>query len=166
MPARCLLARPYTPGVDSTAVTTGAASPASRPSLLSWALLTTVATLGGLSALFVALVPAADQTPLNGRTWQQLAAADPEVASIVARLLVVLGLLGVGLGATAALVTLFAYRRGARWAWYALWLVPLIYGAIAVRQLADAYAVGWFYAGLAAFAVVGLVVSVRRFTSR
>jgi len=132
---------------------------------VSWGLLTIVTTVGGLSALYVALVPAADQTPLHARTWQQFAETDAEVAPIVARLLVVLGLLGLGFASAAALISLFAYRRGARWAWYALWLVPLVYGAIAARQLADAYAVGYFYAGMAAIAAIGLVIPIRRFIS-
>ena len=97
---------------------------AGRVAPVSWGTLAIVTTLGGLSAVYVALTPAADQTPLNGRTWQEFATTDPEVASIVARLLVVLGLLGVGFAAVAALVSLFAYRRGARWAWFSLWLVP------------------------------------------
>jgi hypothetical protein len=137
-----------------------------RPPLVSWALLTVVTTLGGLSAMFVALVPAADQTPLDGRSFQQFAAADPEVASVVARLLVVLGLLGIGFAAVAAIVTVFAYRHGARWAAWALWLVPLTYGAIASRQLADAYAVGYFYAGLAIAAAVGLAIAAWRLRAR
>ena len=151
--------------MGSRALTDGDARLGSGLPLASWALLVIVATLGGLSALWVALVPAAGQTTLDGRTWQQFATTDPEVASIVARLLVVLGLLGAGFGAVAAMVTLFAYRGGARWAWVALILVPLVYGAIAIRQFADAYPVAYFYAGLAVVAVVALVIPVRRFIS-
>jgi hypothetical protein len=160
-----MAAQAYTPDVGIDTLTRGDARPARRVAPVSWGMLAIVTTLGGLSAVYVALTPAADQTPLNGRTWQQFATTDPEVASIVARLLVVLGLLGVGFAAVAALVSLFAYRSGARWAWFSLWLVPLVYGAIAARQLADAYAVGYFYASLAAVAVVALVISIRRFIS-
>jgi hypothetical protein len=155
----------YTPDSGIATVTDGGARLARRVPPVSWGLVTIVTTLGGLSAVYVALTPAADQTPLNGRTWQEFATMDPEVASIVARLLVVLGLLGVGFAVVAALVSLFAYRRGARWAWYALWLVPLVYGAIAARQLADAYAVGYFYAVMAAVAALALVIPIRHFIS-
>ena len=54
-----------------------------------------------------------------------------------------------------------ADRLGARWAWYALWLLPVTYGAIAARQLADQYAVGYFYIGLAAVAGIGLLIEMR-----
>jgi len=156
-------ARAYTPDRGIATLTDGGARLGRGVPPASWGLLTIVTTIGGLSAVYVALTPAADKTPLNDRTWQGFATTDPEVASIVARLLVILGLLGVGIAAVAARVSLFAYRRGARWAWYALWLVPLVYGAIAARQLADAYAVGYFYAGMAAVALLALVIPIRRF---
>ena len=63
---------------------------------LSWALLAGAASIGALSALYVALAPAGDQTPLVDRAWNEVVVIDPEVAGIVARLLVVLGLLGFG----------------------------------------------------------------------
>ena len=120
------------------------------------------AAFGALSALYVALTPAGDQTPLANRTWEQFAAGDAEVASIVSRLLVVLGLLGVAFGALSLVVALVPYRLGARWAWYALWLVPVTYGAIAARQLSDQYAIGYFYAALAAVAGIGLLLEIPR----
>ena len=120
------------------------------------------AALGALSALYVAVTPAGDQTPLANRTWEQFAAGDAEVASIVSRLLVVLGLLGVAFGALSLVVALVPYRLGARWAWYALWLVPVTYGAIAARQLSDQYAIGYFYAALAVVAGIGLLLEIPR----
>ena len=124
------------------------------------------AAFGALSALYVALIPAGDQTPLANRTWEQFAAGDAEVASIVSRLLVVLGLLGVAFGALSLVVALVPYRLGARWAWYALWLVPVTYGAIAARQLSDQYAIGYFYAALAAVAGIGLLLEIPRIRHR
>ena len=124
-------------------------------------MVSTAAVLGALSAFYVAITPAADQTPLVGRTWEEFAAQDAEVASIVSRLLVVLGLLGIGFGTTALVIALIPYRAGDRWSWFALWVLPLTYGAIAVRQLVDDYAVGYFYAGLAGVALIGLLVGMR-----
>ena len=72
------------------------------------------------------------------------------------------GLLGVAFGALSLVVVLVPYRLGARWAWYALWLVPVTYGAIAARQLSDQYAIGYFYAALAVVAGIGLLVEIRR----
>lgn len=129
---------------------------------ISWILLTAVTTLGGLSALYVASTQAGDQTPLVARTWEQFASQDPEVASITARLLVVLGLLGAGFASLGVIISVIPYRHGQRWAWYALWVVPVIYGGIAARQLADQYPIAYLYAALAAMATVGLLIPIRR----
>jgi len=128
--------------------------------ILSWSLLAAASAIGSLSALYVALAPAGDQTPLVGRSWIEFAAADPEVASIVSRLLVVLGLLGVGFGTLALVVVLGPYRRARRWAWYVLWLVPLVYAAIAVRQIFDGYPIAYLYGALAVAGTVGLLMGM------
>jgi hypothetical protein len=128
----------------------------------SWGLVGAVAALGAISALYVAVTPAGDQTPLANRTWEQLAAADAEVASIVSRLLVVLGLLGVAFGTLSLVVALVPYRLGARWAWYALLLMPITYGAIGARQLSDQYPIGYFYGALAAVAAIALLLEIPR----
>jgi hypothetical protein len=57
--------------------------------------------------------------------WEQFAAQDPGVASIYATYLAVLGIIWAGFGLLAAIISLVPYRRGDRWAWYALWLVPI-----------------------------------------
>ena len=63
----------------------------------------------------------------------------------------------------ALLIALIPYRRGQSWSWYALWLVPLTYGAIAVRQLTSQYVIGYFYAGLAGAGVLALLLSILSF---
>jgi hypothetical protein len=130
---------------------------------LSWGLLSAVAVLGALSALYVVITPTGEQTSLVGRSWVQFAAQDAEVASIVSRLLVVLGLLGMAFGVGAMLVALIPYRRGEKWSWHTSWLMPLTYGAIAIRQLSDQYAIGYFYAALAMAAGLALLLSIRDF---
>ena len=40
----------------------------------SWGLVAAAAALGAMSALYVAVTPACDQTPLANRTWEQFAA--------------------------------------------------------------------------------------------
>jgi hypothetical protein len=138
----------------------------SRVPWFSWIPLATVATFAGLAALWVALTPAGDQTELAGRTWAHFAQQDPEVASLYAMDLVVLGLLGAGFGLVAAALSLIPYRHGERWAWFALWLVPIAIGAVAVRMLADQYSTGYFYTGLTAVALVALLLPMREFLRR
>jgi hypothetical protein len=119
--------------------------------------------LVAFSTLWVALTPAGDQTTLSGRTWEQFALQDPEVANLVSRQLNVLGFLGAGFGLLAAVVSVIPYRRGERWAWFALWLFAVAIGVVAARQLIDQYPAGYYYAGITTVAVVALLTPVRNF---
>lgn len=134
-----------------------------RVSWVSWGPLTTVGMFAALSAMWVALTPAGEQTELAGRTWEQFALQDPEVAYLFTRQLNVLGFLGGGFGLLAAAVSVLPFRRGERWAWYALWVFPITIGAVAARQLIDQYPAGYYYAAVTAVAVVGLLLPARRF---
>ena len=115
-----------------------------------------------LNGLYVLLVPVGDQTELSGRTWDQFAAQEPEVASIYAMDLALLGIIWASFGLLAAIISGVPYRRGDRWAWYVLWLVPIAYGGAAIRMLIDGYDAGMWVAGYTAVAVVGLLMATRR----
>lgn len=128
----------------------------------SWILMTTVTIVGMLNGLYVLLVPVGDQTELGGRTWEQFVAQDPKVASIYAMDLALLGIVWTAFSLLAAIVTAVPYRRGDRWAWYVLWLVPIAYGGAAIRMLVDGYDAGVSVAAYAGLAVVGLLSAVRR----
>jgi hypothetical protein len=140
--------------------------PSSTVRWTSWGPLAAAAMLTGLGSLWVALTPVGEQTELASRTWAQFAQEDPEVASLYGMDLVILGLLGAGFGLLGGVVSAMPYRLGERWAWYASWLIPLTIGAVAARMLVDQYAAGYFYAGLAAVAVIGLLLPVRPFLGR
>lgn len=137
--------------------------PAFRVPWVSWGGLATVATFAALSALWVALTPAGDQTELTGRAWEQFASQDPEVAYLFARQLNILGFLGAGFGLLAAVVSVIPYRRGERWAWHALWLFPVTIGGVAARMLIDQYPAGYYYAGITTVALVALLLPIRSF---
>jgi hypothetical protein len=127
----------------------------------SWGPLATVAVLEAAAALWVALTPTGAQTELAGRTWEQFAESDPEVASLYTMDLGILGMLGAGFGVLAAVVSLVPYRHGERWAWYALWLFPIAIGGVAIRMLVASYPAGSYYAGLTVVALVGLLLAIR-----
>jgi hypothetical protein len=129
---------------------------------VSWALLATVTTLGTLNGLYVLLVPVGGQTELTGRTWEQFAAQDPEVASLYAMDLTLLGITWAAFGLLAAIISVIPYRRGDRWAWYALWLVPITFGGAATRMLIDRYEAGFWVAGYSAVALIGLLIPIPR----
>jgi hypothetical protein len=136
-------------------------TPAVRVPWVSWGLLTMTSTFVAFSALWVGLTPTGDQTELNGRAWEQFALQDPEVAYLFSRQLIIIGFQGAGFGLLAAVVSVMPYRRGERWAWYALWLFPITIGAIAARMLIDQYPAGYYYAGITAAALVALLIPIR-----
>lgn len=132
----------------------------------SWVLLTAVSIVGMLNGLYVLLVPVGGQTELAGRTWEQFAAQDQEVASIYAMDLALLGIIWTAFSLLAAIISIVPYRRSERWAWYALWLVPITYGGAATRMLMDRYDAGFWVAGYTAIAVVSLVVAIPQVVRR
>lgn len=129
---------------------------------ISWILVLTVAVLSVLSALYVGLTPTADQTELQGRTWEQFASQDPEVAGLYSMDLALLGMSIAAFAVLAVVLAAIPYRRGERWAWYALWVVPLLWGGVAARMFVDQYSAAPVYAVAAVIAVVGLLIPIRR----
>lgn len=97
---------------------------------------------------------------------EQFALQDPEVAYLFSRQLNILGLLGAGFGLLAAIVSSVPYRQGERWAWYALWLFPVMIGTVAARMLIDQYPAGYYYAAITTVALVALLLlPIRTFMS-
>jgi hypothetical protein len=135
--------------------------PSLRVPWVSWGALIVVSASLALSSLWVALTPAGDQTELTGRTWDQFAQQDLEVASLYSMDLAILGTLGAGLGVLAVVVSSIPYRRGEHWAWYALWLVAITIGAVATRMLVERYPAGYYFAGITAVALVALLMPIR-----
>ena len=129
----------------------------------SWIILAIIAMLTILSGLWVGLTPTGSQTELSGRTWEEFAAADPEVAGIYSMDLVLLGITLTAFAILGTIVTLIPYRRGERWAWFALWLIPLVHGGIALRMLSDQYEAAYVYLALFVISLIGILIPIRRF---
>jgi hypothetical protein len=129
----------------------------------SWIILAAATILTTVSGLFVAITPAASQTDLAGRTWEGFAATDPEVAALFSMQLFLVGVSFVAFTVFGTIITLVPYRNGERWAWFALWLLPLVYGLVSIRMLSDQYEVGYFYLGFFVISLIGLLIPIRRF---
>ena len=56
----------------------------------------------------------------SGGSWSQLAATDPASARYFVVLYRMYGIFNVAFGLMAIAITLYAFRRGERWAWWAL----------------------------------------------
>ena len=71
------------------------------------------------------------------------------------------GLAWVGFSAFALVLALIPFRRGERWAWYTLWMLPLLW--LSLYALAPDLL---FYLVLAVFSAAGLVLPYRTFFPR
>lgn len=129
---------------------------------ISWILVLTIAVVSLLAGVYVWLTPIADQTELRGRMWAQFAASDPEVAALYALDVTLLGMSLAAFGMLAVVVAAIPYRLGERWAWYALWTIPLLAGGVALRMFMDQYPAAPVYAVAAMVATLGLLIPIRQ----
>ena len=58
---------------------------------------------------------------MTGRSWAQIAASDPGIANYVTTLYGFLGAIDICFSLLVIAVSATSFRRGERWAWYALW---------------------------------------------
>ncbi|MCC7359838.1 MAG: hypothetical protein IT317_10195 [Anaerolineales bacterium] len=62
---------------------------------------------------------------LTNMSWQEMQAAHPAAANLVNELFRSNGASLITLAALSSAICLTAFRRGERWAWYALWALPV-----------------------------------------
>ena len=100
---------------------------------------------------------------LTGSTFSQLAASSPGVANYVYYLITILAIFSAGLGAFIMVVSATAYRKGEVWAWYLVWVVPVLF----VLDFGNDYRVlRYVDVGsivIIAILVVGLLLPYRKF---
>lgn len=70
--------------------------------------------------------PALTET-MTGIPWEEMKVATPRVVNLTNLLTRILGAWLTGFSLLAVGVTLVPFRRGERWAWYALWSLPLTF---------------------------------------
>lgn len=107
---------------------------------------------------------------VTGMTWSELTASYPSAANLVDLLARVLGAWLTGFSLFAIAVSVTAYRRGERWAWFAMWSLPLAMTLVFVafastnRIAGEALPPALLSAPtLAAVSAASLLVSSRRF---
>ena len=116
----------------------------------------------GLFFLFYAIdnifvIPGLDcEDPERGWAWLT---CEPEVIDYVKYWFRMLGIWAAAAAAFTLLVSATGFRQGQPWAWYAMWIVPLI-------LLSQLYFIPWFfglYLLLIAMSLAGLALPYRRF---
>jgi len=103
----------------------------------------------------------------TGVPWAELMAAYPSVATLVSLEDLLLGVSFGGLGLLTAIVAATRFRAGERWAWFALWVFPVVLAAVAALMFThDQAYVAVYYVGAAAVCVLGLALTARRALGR
>jgi len=107
---------------------------------------------------------------VTGMPWAQVKASSPRMANLVNLLTRILGAWLIGFSTLAVTISLTAYRRGDRWAWYALWALPLTFVLIFVVFLTAGRVPGaptppalFSAPGLSVLSILGLLLPYRRF---
>jgi uncharacterized membrane protein YozB (DUF420 family) len=112
-----------------------------------WMVLAVSAVFGIVAAVLTTLPPL---------TWF----TNP-VITMTYSLMGALGVTWVGFNLFALILTLIPFRRGERWAWFTLWMLPLLWLSQFVLALDLSY-----YLVLAIISTVGLILPYRRYFSR
>jgi hypothetical protein len=118
-----------------------------RYEMYGWVILSASAILGIIAAVLTAIPPAYMElsNPFFEGTYAVMAA---------------LGIISVGFNVFALVMIVVPYRRGERWAWYTLWLLPLMWLSQFVLAPDLRY-----YLVLAIMTTAGLILPYRRFFS-
>jgi len=105
-------------------------------SLHSWWLLLAVAVILFVFGLGDLLAGAPDNAlAVTAKTNEQLAAQSPAAYRLVELGVRTGGVQLMFIGAVSATILVFGFRRNLRWAWWAMWSLPLLSAALAVVHL-------------------------------
>ena len=67
-----------------------------------------------------------DAQRITGMSWSEHEASSPATVQLARSLMGTLGNLKTSWSLLVIAITLTAYRRGRKWAWYAMWLMPVV----------------------------------------
>ena len=108
---------------------------------------------------------------ITGRTPAELKAQNPVFYGALDHQQKVIGQILWITGALIAIISLTAFRRGARWAWFTFWLIPVSMGigmvsSYNIRVPGESLAPPFYSAGLfAILTIVWLALSYRKYVS-
>lgn len=106
-----------------------------------------------------------DSQVITGMSWNELKTLSPEATNMVRWLYGALGLLKMSWSFLVIAITITGYRKGEKWAWYTMWLVPIL---LLSSALYNASYVGDAYLMLESIPImtitlIGLLLPYRKF---
>ena len=105
----------------------------------------------------------ADFEQSTNLTWDEMRALNPTVSDYVQRVIRLNGAAYLGLGLIAALLSWTAYRRGERYAWFAMSVLPLALALSAGGFAVERSELAYYYGGYTLIAGAGLLLPYRKF---
>lgn len=97
----------------------------------------------------------------TGVTWDEVVAEDDTAMTLLRGVSRVAGLAFLGFGILVLAVATMPFRRGQRWAWFALWVVPAFMTGLLVHEMQGDFV--QMPAVLLALSIAGLVLPYRAF---
>jgi len=82
--------------------------------------------VGFVQAFFPDGLAENDAQLITGMSWDRLKALSPDASDLVSWLYGAMGMLKMSWSFFVLAITLTGYRKGEKWAWYTLWLVPIL----------------------------------------
>ena len=131
----------------------------------AWFLLFSLSLFIATTAV-VGIVSGIDRTDFEqsaNLTWDEMRALNPTVSDYVQRVIRLNGAAYLGLGLIAAVLSWTAYRRGERYAWFAMWVLPLALAVSAAVFAVESSYLAYYYGGYTLIAVVGLLLPYSKF---
>lgn len=133
----------------------------------SWLVMFGLGLLLSLSTLGITLMGADPPSQFEADTgvrWTALKADYPTVATLVSLQELLIGTGYFGFSAFATVVAFTKYRSAERWAWYIMWLFPVLLAITTLHFFShDQAYVGYFYGVAAVIALVAMLAPLRRF---
>jgi hypothetical protein len=134
---------------------------------IAFALFAVNALLFGLSLSDVPVgIPGGPEATksLAGTTWDELLASSPGIVNVMRGISRVLGSGFLGFSLLVVLIAATSYRQGQRWAWFALWYVPIFLVALTLHELRGSYV--FMPIMFLLVAILGLLLPFRTFFPR
>ncbi len=98
-----------------------------------------------------------------GKTVGEIAAFSPGLASFLEVTVIFSGVATLGLGIFGMVIARVSYRKAERWAWYALWYLPIFTVAGIVVDFSIWGSIAFTFIIIAILSILGQLLSYRRF---
>ena len=120
-------------------------------------------SLSGLFIFFSGVDTAEFQLISTGIAWHDFVSNQPEAAGYLERITRLLGIGFFGFALLGVIVTYASFRKGERWAWFALWSIPVVHGLTTAVFIASGSYLAGVYGAAALLSLLALLVPYRYF---